>query len=258
MLHTLVVISAYMSMVFIPCACAQWGDVLTAEWRDMRRELRRELRARRSGMSEALLTAIREAREAARLEALAKYAFITDPLLIPRLVGRVHKLHRGRPLRRHVATNMEAFNRLVARVTTRLCVLSESFRLAHEAAIAPTLEWRAFYTPSFAHSAALLPETKALPAPQASSRQMHPAQQLEPASEPSTPVLLSDDEKLNQQIAARIAAIRKPPMRALPEPEVISALLHFPPTAEELEALYALGDPVPDMTTASGEDSVAA
>ena len=43
MLHTALVISAYMSMIFIPCACAQWGDVLTSEWRTMRREFRLDM-----------------------------------------------------------------------------------------------------------------------------------------------------------------------------------------------------------------------
>src|SRR6201996_9673958 len=72
MLHTALVISAYMSMIFIPCACAQWGDVLTAEWRSMRREFRLDMRRRREGMSETLIRSLREARAAAQIAALAR------------------------------------------------------------------------------------------------------------------------------------------------------------------------------------------
>jgi len=54
MLHTALVISAYMSMIFVPCACAQWGEVLTAEWRNMRRDFRLDLRRRRDGKTHLL------------------------------------------------------------------------------------------------------------------------------------------------------------------------------------------------------------
>jgi len=130
MLHTALVISAYMSMIFVPCACAQWGEVLTAEWRTMRRDLRLDLRRRRDGMSEVLIRSLRDARARAQIAALASLAFV-EPAPLPRIVVRSRRLHLGRPRPRVRVAYPINFQRAVARVRMRLSQLSEAFRLAN-------------------------------------------------------------------------------------------------------------------------------
>jgi hypothetical protein len=287
MLHTVLVISAYMSMVFIPCACAQWGEVLTAEWRILRRDLRADLRRRRAGMSEALITAIREARVAARIEAFAAEAFAEIPVAFPRFAAFAGKVSRGRPRRRALVFDPAAFTRAMALVRIRLMALSEPFRLAQLAFDGPV-----FDSPMMAFGTPLVPMRFALERPAPLAPQM-PLAVPTPLGLPRPIAARLNDNlhisfednslearlqrRLQEQVARTAQdGVRKPPTRALPAqltpaqmagaatPETVAKMqtvLHFPPSAAELEALYAL-DAQPagatDANSGEGPVSVAA
>jgi hypothetical protein len=283
MLHTVLVISAYMSMVLIPCACAQWGEVLTAEWRTLRRDLRADLRRRRAGMSEALITAIREARVAASIEAFAAEAFAEIPVAFPRFAAFAGKVSRGRPRRRALVFDRNAFARAMALVRTRLMALSEPFRLAQLAFDGPVFDrtMMAFGTP-------LVPMRFALERPAPLAPQMPLAAPTPLALPMPIAARLNDNLHIsfeNNSLEARLLrrlqeqvgrtaqdTVRKPPARALPAeltpaqmsgtaaPEAVAKMqtvLHFPPSVGELEALYAL-DPQPTVAgeTGSGEGPI--
>jgi len=271
MLHTALVISAYMSMIFIPCACAQWGDVLTAEWRTMRRDLRLDLRRRREGMSEALIRSLRDARAAAQIAALASMAFV-EPKPLPRIVFRARKLHLGRPRPRIRPVDSLNFQRAVARVKVRLCQLSEAFRLANTI----------FDVPMPAFAIAGSPISMASPRVSISSVappmvNFGPTRYKEPVAAPAAVVAkpavsepiaappaiaaqasqpaVTMEDRLTRRLFDQVGAFRRPAKTIMPQeirpsriatstslPAAIepTPLLHFPPSATELEALFAL------------------
>jgi len=291
MLHTALVISAYMSMIFVPCACAQWGDVLTAEWRSMRRDLRLDLRRRREGMSEALIRSLREARAAAQIAALASIAFV-EPAPLPRIIFRARKLHLGRPRLRVRAADPLNFQRAVARVRMRLCQLSESFRLANSifdgampayamagpsismasprvslASVAPPMvnfTPTRFKTPPAAPAiAASAPIAPAVAAPIAA-----PPAIAAKTTQPEVSMQSSLEERLHRRLFDQVGAFRRPSKHAAPQqivpreiklsrngslPAAIepSPLLHFPPSPAELEALFALESPAAQDSSAA-------
>jgi len=257
MLHTALVISAYMSMIFIPCACAQWGDVLTAEWRTMRRDLRLDLRRRREGMSEALIRSLREAREAAYIAALAKVAFV-EPAPLPRIYYRAHKLSLGRPRPRARATDPVYFERAVARVKFRLCQLSEAFRLANTIFDGPSPAMAmAGAGPSISMASIAPPMVNF--APRRFKEPVAPAAPVVAAPAPAQPAIaaqatqptIAAEDKLTRRLFDQVGAFRRPVKSAVMPKEITSSrsmpaaiepspLLHFPPSPAELAALYAL------------------
>ena len=265
MLHTALVISAYMSMIFIPCACAQWGDVLTAEWRTMRRDLRLDLRRRREGMSEALIRSLREAREAAYIAALAKVAFVEQAPL-PRIIFRARKLHLGRPRPRVRVADPLNFQRAVSRVRMRLSQLSEAFRLANPifdgpmpayAAAGPSISMA---SPSVSLASVAPPMVNFAPTrfktPPVAAPVTAPPAIAAKAAQPEVSMQSSLEERLQSRLFDQVGAFRRPANRVMPqeikptrfvtplhaaiEP---SPLLHFPPSPAELEALFALESP---------------
>ena len=255
MLHTALVISAYMSMIFIPCACAQWGEVLTAEWRTMRRELRIDLRCRRDGMSEALIRSLRAAREAAYIDALAKMAFY-EPAPLPRIIFRARKLHLGRPRPRARAVDPINFQRAVARVRERLCQLSEAFRLANTIFDGPSPIF-AMAGPSISMASIAPPMVNFAPRrykePEVIKPEVAQPAIAAQATQPEVSMESTIEDRLTRRLFDQVGAFRRPSKRAVPqelkparfatplhaaiEP---SPLLHFPPSPAELEALYAL------------------
>jgi len=255
MLHTALVISAYMSMIFIPCACAQWGEVLTAEWRTMRRDLRLDLRRRRDGMSEALISSLREARAAAQIAALSQMAFI-ELAPLPRIVFRARKLHLGRPRARVRAVDPVYFQRAFTRVRARLCELSEAFRLAHSIFDGPSPAM-AMAGPSISMASIAPPMVNFAPVRFKTPPVEQPAVQqpaiAAKATQPEVSMESSLEDRLHRRLFDQVGAFRRPaktiaptelkPARfATPLPAAIepSPLLHFPPSAAELAALYAL------------------
>lgn len=287
MLHTALVISAYMSMIFIPCACAQWGEVLTAEWRNMRRDLRLDMRRRRDGMSEALIRSLREARAAAQIAALAKVAFV-EPAPLPRIIYRARKLHLGRPRARVRTADPVFYQRAIARVRERLCMLSESFRLANNifagpmpamAMAGPSISLGNMAPPMVNFAPRRYKETAAPVAPAAAKPIVAKPEVKQPevalpaiAAKITQPTIAAED-KLTKRLFDQVGAFRRPantiapkqivagkivpqelvapreiapqeikPVRFASMPAAIepSPLLHFPPSAAELEALFAL------------------
>jgi hypothetical protein len=257
MLHTVVVISAYLSMIFIPCACAQWGEVLTTEWRTMRRDLRLDLRRRRDGMSEALIRSLREARAAAQIAALAKIAFV-EPAPLPRIVFRARKLHLGRPRARVRVADPVYFQRAVTRVKMRLCQLSEAFRLANTIFDSPSPAM-AMAGPSISVANIAPPMVNFAPvrykapvAPPAAKPVVEQPAIAAKATQPEVSMESSLEERLHRRLFDQVGAFRRPaktiapteirPTRFSSMPAAIepSPLLHFPPSPAELEALFAL------------------
>ncbi len=256
MLHTVLVISAYLSMIFIPCACAQWGDVLTAEWRTMRREFRLDMRRRREGMSEALIRSLREARAAAQIAALAKVAFV-EPAPIPRIHYSVRKLHLGRPRPRVHVVDPAYFQRAVMRVKVRLCQLSEAFRLSNSifdgsmpalAMAGPSISMASIAPPMVNFTPVRFKEPLEMPAAK-------PVVEQPAVAQPEIAATSSVEDRLHRRLFDQTRAFRPPapkrneivpkeirPSRFASMPAVIepSPLLHFPPSAAELEALFAL------------------
>jgi len=275
MLHTALVISAYMSMIFIPCACAQWGEVLTAEWRNMRRDLRLDLRRRREGMSEALIRSLREARAAAQIAALAKIAFV-EPAPLPRIIYHTRKLHMGRPRARVRTVDPVFFQRAIARVRERLCQLSESFRMSNSIFPGP-MPAMAMAGPSISLGNMAPPMVNFAP-----RRFKEPVAPVVAKPEVALPAIaakatqpeIAAEDKLTRRLFDQVGAFRRPantiapkaivagkivpqelvvpqeivapqelkPVRFVSMPAAIepSPLLHFPPSAAELEALFAL------------------
>jgi len=257
MLHTALVISAYMSMIFIPCACAQWGEVLTTEWRTMRRDLRLDLRRRREGMSEALIRSLREAREAAYIAALAKIAFV-EPAPLPRILYRARKLHLGRPRPRVRVADPAYFQRAVMRVKERLCQLSEAFRLANPIFDSPTPAI-AMAGPSISMANIAPPMVNFAPvrfkepvAPAVAQPVVEQPAIAAKSTQPEVSMESTLEERLHRRLFDQVGAFRRPaktiapteikPNRFASMPAAIepSPLLHFPPSAAELEALFAL------------------
>ena len=252
MLHTALVISAYMSMILVPCACAQWGDVLTAEWRTMRRDLRLDLRRRREGMSEALIRSFREARAAAQIAALAKIAFV-EPAPLPRIIFNTHKLHLGRPRPRVRVAEPINLQRAYARVKMRLCQLSEAFRLANPIFNGPSPAM-AMAGPSITMASIAPPMVNF--APTRFNTPVAPPAIAAKAAQPEVSMESTLEERLKSRLFDQVGALRRPtdrvmpqeikptrfvtPLRAAIEP---SPLLHFPPSPAELEALFALESP---------------
>jgi len=264
MLHTALVISAYLSMIFIPCACAQWGDVLTAEWRNMRRDLRLDLRRRRDGMSEALIRSLREARAAAQIAALAKVAFV-EPAPLPRIIFRARKLHLGRPRPRAIASDPINFQRAVARVRFRLSQLSEAFRLANPMfnGLTPAM---AMAGPSAASMTSIAPPMvdfaprryKEPVAPPVAKPEVQQPTIAAQATQPQVSMESTLEDRLTRRLFDQVGAFRRPAKQRIPQdliaPQEIkvkrtsslpaaiepSPLLHFPPSPAELEALFAL------------------
>jgi len=259
MLHTALVISAYMSMIFIPCACAQWGEVLTSEWRTMRRDLRLDLRRRREGMSEALIRSLREAREAAYIAALSSVAFV-EPKPLPRIIYRARKLSLGRARPRIRTADPVYFQRAVARVKFRLCQLSEAFRLANPifdglspamamAGAGPSISMANIAPPmvNFAPVRFKEPVAPAQPVVVAPVIEQQPAI----AAKATQPEIAAED-RLTRRLFDQVGAFRRPAKGAvMPKPITASRfsmpaaiepspLLHFPPSPAELAALYAL------------------
>lgn len=127
-MHTALVISAYLAMIFVPCACAQWGDVLTAEWWHYKLENRRASRRRSSVPALAvdpLLASVRAQRVAIEIETLAAGAFAEPVVRMPRLAA---SSARKMP---QPAMDSASFQRASARVAARLNTLSEAYRRAH-------------------------------------------------------------------------------------------------------------------------------
>jgi hypothetical protein len=253
MLHTALVISAYMSMIFVPCACAQWGEVLTAEWRTMRRDLRLDMRRRREGMSEALVRSLREAREASYIAALAKVAFV-EPAPLPRIVYRARKLSLGRARPRIRVADPVYFQRAFARVKMRLCELSETFRLANSIFNSPTpaiaMAGRSVSMASIAPPMVnFAPVRYKQPVAPAAAK---PAIELPAIAAKTVQPEVTAEDKLTRRLFDQVGAFRRPaktiapkeirPNRFASMPAAIepSPLLHFPPSAAELEALFAL------------------
>jgi len=272
MLHTALVISAYMSMIFVPCACAQWGDVLTAEWRTMRRGLLLDLRRRSEGMSEALIRSLREARAAAQIAALASIAFV-EPAPLPRIIFRARKIHLGRPRLRVRVVDATNFQRAVARVRLRLCQLSEAFRLANPIFNGPAPAFAVAgpsitMTSPFVSLASVAPPmvnfapTRFKTPPVAAPVAAPPAIAAK-AAQPEATMQSSLEERLQRRLFDQVGAFRRPSKQAAPqeirpsrfvtplhaaiEP---SPLLHFPPSPAELEALFALESPEQDSSAA--------
>jgi len=260
MLHTALVISAYMSMIFIPCACAQWGDVLTAEWRTMRRGLRLDLRRRREGMSEALIRSLRETREAAYIAALSSVAFV-EPKPLPRIIYRARKLSLGRARPRVRTADPVYFQRAVERIKMRLCQLSETFRLANPIfdgltpamamagpSISPSISMDNIAPPMVNFGPRRFKEAAAPVAPVVAA----PAIEQQPAiaAKAAQPAIAAED-KLTRRLFDQVGAFRRPIKGVVPKEIVASRfsmpaaiepspLLHFPPSPAELAALYAL------------------
>jgi len=274
MLHTALVISAYMSMILVPCACAQWGDVLTAEWRTMRRDLRLDLRRRREGMSEALIRSFREARAAAQIAALAKIAFV-EPAPLPRIIFRARRLSLGRPRPRVRAVDALYFQRAVARVRMRLCQLSEAFRLANNIFETPfpamamagaSVSMASIAPPMVNFAPTRLKPPVAQPAQPATEQPAIAAQASQPEIGKDSTIKESSikestlEDRLTRRLFDQAGAFRRAALRPVPQaivPKEItpsrlaslraaiepSPLLHFPPSPAELEALFALESP---------------
>jgi len=275
MLHTALVISAYMSMIFIPCACAQWGDVLTAEWRTMRREFRLDMRRRREGMSETLIRSLREARAAAQIAALARVAFV-EPKPIPRIVFRARKRHLGRPRARVRTADPINFQRAVARVRMRLSQLSESFRLSNTifdgltpafamACVSPRVSMASIAPPmvNFAPTHYKEPAAPAVAEPVVAQPEVAQPAIAAQAAQPQ----IAAEDKLTRRLFDQVGAFRRPaksvaqdmvapqeirprPFSFMPAAIEPSPLLHFPPSAAELAALYALESPAAESSDA--------
>jgi len=257
MLHTALVISAYMSMIFIPCACAQWGDVLTADWRAMRRGLRLDMRRRREGMSEALVRSLREAREAAYIAALSSVAFV-EPKPLPRIIYRARKLSMGRARPRARVADPVYFERAVARVKFRLCQLSEAFRLANTIFDGPSPAMAmAGAGPSISMANIAPPMVNF--APRRFKEPIAPVAPVVAAPVPAAPAIaakatqpeIAAEDRLTRRLFDQVGAFRRPIKGVVPKeitasrfsmPAAIepSPLLHFPPSPAELAALYAL------------------
>jgi len=126
-MHTFLVISAYMAMILVPCACAQWGDYLTLDWWSLKMHYRRT-----AHLSDSLLIAIRETRIAA--EQAAEISALTDAAFAPLPTPHFRPARRRRigfaPRLDH-ATQAAVIEHLTERIKARLMALSESFRLAH-------------------------------------------------------------------------------------------------------------------------------
>jgi len=127
-MHTVLVISAYMAMILVPCACAQWGDYLTLDWWSLKLHYRRT-----AHLSDGLLIAIRETRlaaeQAAEISALSGAAF-THELRAPRF-RPVRRRRIGFAPRLDTATQAQLTQHLTERIKNRLMALSESFRLSN-------------------------------------------------------------------------------------------------------------------------------
>jgi hypothetical protein len=288
MLHTALVISAYMSMILVPCACAQWGDVLTAEWRTLRRGLRLDMRRRREGMSEALIRSLREARAAAQIAALASIAFV-EPKPLPRIIFKARKFHFGRPRPRVRVVDPISFERAYERVKMRLCQLSEAFRQANTIFAMPGTAFAMAGGPAISmasprvsmssvappmvnfaprHKEPLAPaavEPVAAPAvvaapPAIAAKSVQP----EIAAQSTLTAGASLEDRLTRRLFDQVGAFRRPAKTEIAPQEYKtshftslsaaiepSPLLHFPPSPAELEALFALdSQEAPDSSEA--------
>jgi hypothetical protein len=126
-MHTFLVISAYFAMILVPCACAQWGDYLTADWWSLKMHYRRT-----AHLSESLLQAIRETRLAA--EQARQIAELSGDAFVPLPTPKFRRAPRRRiGFAPRLNTNAQAAitEQLAVRITARLMALSESFRMAH-------------------------------------------------------------------------------------------------------------------------------
>jgi hypothetical protein len=282
MLHTALVISAYMSMILVPCACAQWGDVLTAEWRTLRRGLRLDMRRRREGMSEALIRSLREARAAAQIAALASMAFV-EPKPLPRIIFKARKFHHGRPRPRVRVADPLNFERAYERVKMRLCQLSEAFRQANTIFAMPGTAFAmaggpaiTMASPRVSMSSIAPPMVNFAPrhkeplAPAAAAPVAAPPVVAAPpaiaakTTQPEIAAQLSAEDRLTQRLFDQVGAFRRPAkteivpqeyktshFTSLPAAIEPSPLLHFPPSPAELEALFALdSQEAPDSSEA--------
>ena len=120
-MHTAIIISAYLAMLFLPCACAQWGDVLTAEWWSYRRAVRR--RALNPAMVfDPVFAAVRAERVSIEIETLTSAAFV-----------ELSAFGSSQRMPRLFTQDQLAFQRASDRVSARLSALSESYRRAHGA-----------------------------------------------------------------------------------------------------------------------------